>query len=214
LFEHLTGLPFQFNWWQVASAQNIQIDLQQQLLRLAERSEAIAKLRAEVAAALRAPTAPTFLRIGAEPWEAFVDEAEDLANAHNREVYEGTMPKLLLDRQQLAALSAANAVLTLSARANGRLIGYLLWTIGRDPEASGQLVAYQGPWYVLPDWGRVGLRLFKASLPLLRRWHPDRLEIHHPVRGRGATLSAWFTRLGATPIHIRYSLPMPPEGDS
>jgi hypothetical protein len=209
LFEHLTGLSFDFNWWQLMSGRNVQVDMLAAIAEQAARADQIARLRREVQTALTAVPPPTFTRIGLEPLASLLPEAKALLAAHQAEVFPEELPGRPYepDEALVGAAEARGACKIVTARANGRLVGYLLWTIGSDPESRGVLVGNQGPWFVERGRPGVGPRMLDWSLTrLLPAMGVRAVDLHHNLVGRGRGLGRTFQRLGAVPYQMKYSL--------
>lgn len=213
LWSFLLGVPFDFDHWRAFSNQNIQIDMQARLDLMLDRQGQIATLKAEVERLtddLDDEKPPLFFRVGAETWDTFWPEAEPLGERHNREVNDGEQPAApyRLDPALMRAACASGAVRIVSARVNGKLVGYLFWTIGPDPEAGGILQAIQGPLYV--ERGYAGFlfarRMWRLSKPWLQALGVKKVDFHHQLHGRGADMGAWFQHLGAAAYQKRYTM--------
>ena len=136
-----------------------------------------------------------------ERWSDIWPDAEPLAVAHTAEVY-GPATELRLDAGLMAAMDAAGVLLIVAARVDGALVGYLFWTVAPDPERGGDTVAHQGSWFIAPGLPpeverlRLGMRMMDLSLARFRACGVRGAKLHHPTRGRGARLGAYFRRLG------------------
>lgn len=143
------------------------------------------------------------------PWtDELCDEIMALASDHFQEVDGGVEDRRVfkLDRKLMSMLDASGAFLLLTARDDGRLIGYITWNITPDVESEGLTIAQQGAWYTLPGNAGAGARLFDHSLELLKLRGVDCAYPHHRAQGRGSDLSAFFKRRGAKETQRTYSL--------
>lgn len=213
LWEYLLNRPFDFDWWRKTADRNIQIDMGARLDLMVGRRRAIADLKAEVERLtfnLHTARSPLFFRVGMETWDTFWPEAKPLGERHNREVNDGEQPAAPyeLDTVLTRAACDSGALRIVSARVNGRLVGYWFWTLGPDPEAGGLLQAIQGPLYVDPGYAGFlfASRMWRFSKPWLRSLGVKKIDFHHQLHGRGAEMGAWFRRLGAVPYQTRYTM--------
>jgi|KBSMisStaDraftv2_1062788.scaffolds.fasta_scaffold00169_23 hypothetical protein len=204
LWEYLLDIPFDFEWWRHMDAQNIQIDVPQQLQFLAERHEPITRLKEEMASL----SDPQFYRIDWEPFDSAWADAEPLALAHSREVNNGERKghPFKLDVELLRQMEQMGRFLVMTARLNGKLVGYLSWTLTEDAESAGVMIADQGAWYVDTATPGFGKKMLDKSIVDLKRLGIHSIQFHHQLHGRGAKLGALFTRLGAVELQHRYGL--------
>lgn len=203
LWENLTGVQFNFPWWQGCSQTNIQVKMDDRLTQLVARHPQIERLEAEVAVLLQLPD-PKFYRVGLESWASIWADAKGLFEDNHREV--GNTYPLALDDALISEAERCGVFLGLSARCNGELVGYASWSIHKNPESCGMILADQGAWYVQPGHPGVGRRLFDVGLRYLRQLGILAVQLHAPMAGRGAKLGALFERLGAKAVQTRYAL--------
>lgn len=151
--------------------------------------------------------------------ERFIDfwiEAEPLAKAHRVEVNDGDRPHhpFKMNIRLIDMIERAGAFRVFAARIDGRLAGYITWSITPDVESDGVMLADQGGWYVAP-WvqetseGRrlqVGKQLIKYSIDKMKLYGIDILHFHHQLNGRGKNAGAMFRRMGAVIHQHRYTL--------
>lgn len=153
---------------------------------------------------------PPAVVIGLEPWgSAGLDEMQELARAHMAEVGDLADPRrpAKLNDLLMGNLSRSGLLRIITARVDGLLLGYLLWTIMPDVESQGLLIADMGPWYVAPDApNTVALRLWRRGLTELRLAGVSLAHPHNRLAGRGARLGKLFARLGGQPEKQTWSL--------
>jgi hypothetical protein len=205
LYRHCRRAEAPADLWRRLDPLNIQVDMRRRVAALTASRQQTAMLKAEVARRLARPG----LAIGAEPWsEGLWAEARALAEAHFEEVDGGVEPRrpFALDETIMARLQAAGALRIVTARMDGRLVGYFTWNITLDPESRGLLIGQQGAWYVAPGHPRAAVMMFDASVELLKRCGVKCVFPHHRAQGRGAGLGKFFRRRGATKIQDTYSL--------
>lgn len=217
LFEHLTGLHFDFDWWQVVSSRNVQMDVGAGLERQRARSQQTEGLLREISASLLPDVLPDLhlTRVGREPWDSFWLDAQHRVRDDHLNTHSGEFPHrpFSVDCEQFKSLEAAGRLLISCARTNGQLVGYMLWTLGFAPQSSDLPVAYQGPTFVSPGkWG-VAEKLYRWSFQALRSLSILDCELSEPAKGRGASLGKHLVRMGATPMKQVYSLHLGTEGE-
>lgn len=148
--------------------------------------------------------------IACEPWDSIWPEVGRLAEEHFDEVDGGVEPrrKLKLDVPRLRAMSLMGCLLIVTARRDGRLVGYYTWQIMPDVESEGLLIAQQGAWFVTRAAGSVnlGYRMFERSIAELKLMNVKMIFPHHRLQGRGTRLGRFFEMFGAKPIQHTYSL--------
>src|SRR5690349_4194949 len=148
--------------------------------------------------------------ISLEPWASIAEDGEKLGAAHFEEVDGGVEPRrrFKLDLDQMTAAARAGALICSSARRDAVLVGYLTWTIQRDPEAVDLLWADQGAWFVDsgPGLRSVALGLWQRSLAELRLRKVQIITAHHRMQGRGQGLGRFFERQGAVHVKSIYQL--------
>ena len=212
VFEYLTGLRFDFDWWQLVSGQNIQINVAESLAEQLAGAARMAGLKAEAEdaeAALASGALPRYLRLGVEPWESFWPDiaakaASHHSDTHRGEAYEGRA--FDLDEAGFAGLAASGQLLICSARLNGRVVGYCLWVLGKALQARGTLVARQGPLYVEPGNYGIAHKLLYWAREHLPSLGYREIEFQANVHGRSPGLGRALERLGARPVKTIYSL--------
>lgn len=178
------------------------------MLRAAEpQAEA---LRADLAKQLASPT--ELIRVGLESWAELSSDVEEFSTlqiSHWNEAGARPTFPLRLNTAMLEHLNSSGVFPILTARADGRLIGYICATITPDVESMGVLQAQQGTWFVSPGYPGVGMLLLQRLRLVLRNMGVHALYLHAPATGRGARLPKLFARLGAQPYQQVYCLENP-----
>jgi predicted N-acetyltransferase YhbS len=147
------------------------------------------------------------MQIAEESWAEFAREALPLMAQHNAELGEASPNQAFeVDQEQAQALAAAGALVILTARESGILIGYIIWFLSFNLGFKGQLNATQGPWFVKPEWrnSSAGLRLFNASLDSLRERGVQNVFAHHWAKS--PDLGPFFARKGGKLMEVVYSI--------
>src|ERR1700689_2021523 len=114
------------------------------------------------------------IEIAQERWKEFWVEGEALCREEYIEAKDSLWPQweYNLDVSLLAHLDIMDVLQIWTARVNGKLVGYIWWTLQNDPESKNLRMAVQGPWFVKPDhkFARLSLgkRLYDQSTEYLR----------------------------------------------
>lgn len=210
LFQLCTGLTHDSARWQRLAGINVQIDMAERHGLLRERAEAIAKLKHSAQAFGPMPKPAHSWTIAREPWAGIWPEIEPLGRQHFAECNAGLSPRPYAPNAQLMQLmSLAGLLHWWTARdADGRLVGYMSWSVLNDPESTGLVYADQGAWYIEDSgnsWG-MAYELWHRALADLKLMSVRQLYLHHHLQGRGAHLGQFFERQGAAPMKTVYSL--------
>jgi hypothetical protein len=133
-------------------------------------------------------------------------ELQALAIMERNEVKEvrANMP----DWDSMTALNNVGIFQVLTARVDGRMIGYLSWLIDFDLESKGTLVVNQAAWYVEPGHPIVGVRMLDRALSEFNKAGVEFVYLHHTNNGRGSNLKRLFERKGAELSGFTYRLEM------
>jgi hypothetical protein len=131
------------------------------------------------------------------------DEGTPLMQAEHREVEWGQRP-YGPDYNSAVALEKLGVLKVLTARRDGELVGFLVWTVDFDLESYGTLIANQGAWYVKPGNPLVAHKMFDRFIQELRQIGVKFVYLTHSVRGRGSELGRFFLRKGAVPKSHTY----------
>jgi len=104
--------------------------------------------------------------IQTEKWATFYLDGQAIFPQHHRELalHRQEIP-LSIDEAKYELLDKTDMLLIVTARDEGRLVGYALWFIMPHPHyAQAGPMALTDMYYVLPEYRRgTGLRLFAAS---------------------------------------------------
>ena len=212
LFQQCRGAKCSPLWLACNMGANIQLDLNRRVELLRSRAAQIEGLKAAAEMAdrrLRDKYLP-FVEYQEEPWDRIETDAARMGAEHFREVGDGSDPRrpFALDLSIMREMAKSETCPCFTVRADGVLAGYIQWTIQRDPESVGLLIANQGPWFVAPDerYRGMGTALFTRSIAALKDRGVKCAFPHHRTEGRGARLGSFFQRIGAKEIQRGYSL--------
>ncbi len=147
--------------------------------------------------------------ITVEKWADFYPECLPLMREHNAEVGESEerMP-FDIDADTCAALETIGALLIVTARKDGKLIGYCGFTLGNSLLSKNVLCGTQGPFFVTKDErsSGAGLSLYRHAFREMKQLGVKNVYPHHYLRGDSARLGEFFEHLGAKPLQHEYSL--------
>lgn len=152
------------------------------------------------------PLTQPSVTVAEESWSSLWPDAYNLAEAHSSEVDSGVEPrrKWKPDTELMALMNRQGSFRVFGARdQDGKLVGYISWTVTLDPESLGLLIALMGPWYAEPS-SHCGGKLYDTSAEVLRRAGVQCLFPHHRTQGRGAKLGPFFLHRGAKLIQHNY----------
>jgi GNAT superfamily N-acetyltransferase len=105
-------------------------------------------------------------------------------------------------------LMAHTPTFIMTARCDGRMVGYLVMIVGATIVAEGMVSAVSAPFYVRPEHrGRVGVRLLDAAVAECWARGADDILLYAGVAGDGPRLGTLYLRhLGAEPCGSLYRL--------
>lgn len=208
MFEYLTGLPFDFTWWQVASSQNVQINLAENIAWQHEHQAWAVEMQARCELAREKLTKLKYLRIGREPWDSFWADEAGMAEEHFLATHGGVFPNrpFAMDVGRMKKLEQESRLLIGTARQNGKLVGHIMWTFDELLMSKGTVVAHQGPFWAEPKVYGVAAKLIDWSLTVLPQLGIKSLDWQHNTYGRSATLGRSFLRKGARMTKVTYTM--------
>jgi hypothetical protein len=193
VFEHCLQLPFDEEWWAALAPQDIQIDMAASVARSVERTPQMAALMAE-AARLLAP-----VTIQEESWEAVLRDGQELFAAHYAEA--DPFPGFAFDPDYglVGTLAAGGWLQIMTARAAGKMVGYLFFTLEPSIACRSLTFAAQNVFFVHKAFrGATGLRLHRAAVRALKaRGDIYELVLRAGVVASGPKLASLFRRMGA-----------------
>lgn len=202
VWEHCLPYSFDQKWWETMHPLNIQVDMaatirhvrafQPQMLNLAKTAKAL-----EIAA-MRPPEREfdgmTFQR---ESFDAFLRDGVPLFEQHLMEVGETPDAWLGKNLNLMRSLDELGALHVTTARANGRMFGYLMSVLSPSLEDPAITVAQHTTFYASKDSRGLGMRLQRAAIEGLRERGVGELYLRAGVRGSGPRLTTLYRRLGA-----------------
>ena len=217
LFEYCTGQTHDQDRWVEMTAQNLQCDLPALLRYARAHAPQLARAadlatRAVRGASLAHPVAEEDgLVIQEETMATAWRDAEALMAAHCAAIGEAPETYKAKNWPLLQKMADAGAVQIMTARLNGRMLGYLSSIISPSLEAERMTVCTQLSLFASEDAKglSLGARLQRASIT--RAWSKgvDKIFMKAGDRGSGPELGVLYRRFGAKEIGQLYCLERP-----
>lgn len=143
-----------------------------------------------------------------EPFEKFFRDGQSLFAEHCVRV--GEQPDTFLGKNLALArhLDAIGSAQIMTARVNGRMLGYLASIISPSLEDVKKMTATQTIFFASKDARglHLGRRLQKASIAALKRRHVSEVHMRAGIRADGPRLGALYQRMGAMNFGQLYKL--------
>jgi GNAT superfamily N-acetyltransferase len=213
IFEHCLQMPHDPAWWSKLSSENIQINfagaMRYHIAHLPQINKLMALARQTSLDLLsRRPVSPLDgVEFAVEPFERFYGDAQRAFSAHLAMTDQVPDPSLKnIDLFQ--RLDDAGELQCVSARHNGRIVGYLMTAIGPSLDSPGLISGWHAPFYADPAFVGLGMRLQRFSRDALRARGVNEIIMRAGVRGDGPRLGTIYRRLGAERLGEIYRLKM------
>lgn len=217
-FEYCLGVPHDHEWWEMLAGVNIQCDFPAlvryaaafapQMREAARRGLFQLRHSRQTGRPRVLSEHPDGITIQVEQWSSFLVDAEALFREHCVAVGEPEDQFLRKNHplgRQLEKLGRWHVV---TARSNGRMLGYLVSIISQSTEAVGLTIATQTLFFASQDAQRsnLPLRLQRAAIEDLRKRGIGEVYMRAGVRGGGPKLGVLYRRLGAEEFGSLYKL--------
>jgi GNAT superfamily N-acetyltransferase len=217
LFEHCLPYPHDHDHWAALAEVNIQSDVAATMRHyFAHQPQMLAAARACRKAFRRTLGAPLSraepdadgVVIQREALAAFERDGQALMAAHCQAVGEPEDRWRRKNWPLFQRLEDINAGDIVTARLNGRMLGYLIHVVAPSMEDADVLTATQLPFFVSPDAKglQLGWRLQQAALNAARARGVGEVYQRAGVRGDGPRLGALYRRMGAQEFGMLYKL--------
>jgi hypothetical protein len=217
VFEHCLPYRFDVDWWADHAARNLQASmpaLMRYYLTHKATLDAAArnsrrKMRIVLGARRSLPVvADDGVAIGQENFETMWRDGGALFTEHCIAVGEAPDQWTRKNLPLLRKMDDEGVVQWITARQNGRMLGYLVSVIGPSLEAVDLLTATQTLFFGTSDAAgfRIGQRLQSAAIEAAEARHVGEVYMRAGVRGQGARLGIMYRRMGAEPFGELYKL--------
>jgi GNAT superfamily N-acetyltransferase len=211
VFERCLSLPHDPAWWQAASAVNIQIDMAHCLRYFWAHAPQLTKLAKTAAhrivSAMR-PEEGEFdgVTFQVEPFSQFYRDAEPLFREHLVQTEQAPDDHARKNLPLLQLLDDVGMMQCLTARANGRMFGYLMTLVAPSMDSPDVIQGEHTLFFASPAIRGLGMRLQRAALETLRKRGVHEVIMRAGHRGSGPRLGTFYRRLGAEPFGQMYRL--------
>ena len=211
VWEHVLPYPHQPAWWAAISRVNIQIDMRALARRVRAYQPQLAKLAKQAkhrTIAMMAPERGEFdgVTFQVEPFARFYHDAEPLFREHLTQTDQSPDDHARKNLPLFQLLDDLGALQCLTARANGRMFGYLVTVIGPSLDSPDVIHGEHTIFFASPAIRNLGMRLQRASLEKLRERGVQAVVMRAGHRGSGPRLGAFYRRLGADEFGQLYRL--------
>jgi hypothetical protein len=202
IFEHCLSLPHDTAWWEAASAVNIQGNMLHCIRYFNAHAAQLAKLaktaQHRIIAAMR-PAEREFdgVTFQVEPFRTFYRDAEPLFREHLVQTEQSPDDHARKNLPLLQALDDLGVLQCLTARANGRMFGYLMTIISPSLDSPDVMQGEHTIFFASPAIHGLGMRLQRAALETLRARGVHEVIMRAGHRGSGPRLGVLYRRLGA-----------------
>jgi GNAT superfamily N-acetyltransferase len=209
LFEFCLQSPHDSARWEKMAGQNLQCDLGS-YIRYAKAHEAQLNASAQACGRrIRADLTKNRVKMGIpdvngisiqeEPAEVFLRDGEALFAEHCEAVGEPSDEWTRKNIPLMLKMADAGAFIYMTARCNGRMLGYLQTVVAPSLEQMNRLSATECLFFVSRDAKNLGLgmKLQRATIERLRQKGVSELKLRAGTRGSGPDLGVVYRRLGA-----------------
>jgi hypothetical protein len=206
VFEKCLPYPHDNAWWEYVSAVNVQCSMPH-LIRYAGafrlqmgRLESILRHQTLAGIVSKPVAPPEGVTLQVEPFETFLRDSLPLIGDHLVSVGEQPESVWTKNLPLMQTISDMGNMQIVTARANGRVFGYLMTIVSPSLEAENVRTAIQTTFYASPSMPGLGMKLQRYSLQKLREiGRADDVVFRAGVRGSGPNISSMYKRLGASP---------------
>lgn len=202
-FEHCTGMSLSVAWWAHWQHINVQADFDAvtrytwtHLKQLASLSYSAAhQMRADLTS--RAPAKiDDGLEINEESFVSSFPDAEGLVESHCLAIGQPADEWTRNNIPLFQAMDETGCLQVLTARANGKMFGYLVSILGPSTESMTDRSATHTLFYASQEWPGAGLRLQREALHRLKDKGIAEVVMRSWL-GAGARIEALYKRIGA-----------------
>jgi len=140
-----------------------------------------------------------------ESWEDYYKDCQALWLEHYEEIAaRKSQRKMQPDVRSYMAAEAAGQLQILTARENGRMVGYMLFFVKPHMHYAGVLCGFEDSIFLVQSHrkGWVGVRLVKESIKYLQRRGVQEVFV---MENKAKDLSKLFKGLGFAPSHVLWS---------
>lgn len=198
-------LPYQHDhrWWSALAAVNLQINLAA-LMRYyqaykgpLDKAAQIARHRMLSTLGQRPVRDLDDVTFQTETFDTFFRDGQRLFSEHLVQVDEAPDAFTGKNIPLMRALDDAKCLQVMTARCNGRMVGYLMSVISPSLESEKITTAVQTTFFASPDFPGTGIKLQRSSIAALRDRGATEIVWRAGTRGSGPRMAPLYKRLGA-----------------
>lgn len=171
-----------------------------------EKVALVAKRQTIAAMAKRGPVDSQGVTFQTEPFDDWLAAAEKLIDDHLVIVGEAPGDWRGKNLPLMRGLYGLGAMQIMTARCNGRMVGYLMTMISPSLKSPSVISGSNLAFVASPDFPGVGMKLQRAALQALKDRGVDEVFFEAGQRGSGPRLGAMYERLGAAEYGRVYRL--------
>lgn len=202
-FEHCVGLPFNMAWWNYWGQINVQVSMDATMrymfshINQLSRVSLMAKHQMMVDLMTRPREGPRDgLEIQEESFDSSFPEAEKLFASHCVAVGEPPDEWTRKNIPLYQKMDAVGMLQVLTARANGKMFGYLVSMLGETTDSATMRSATHTLCFASKEWPGAGLRLHREAIKKLKSKGFDEI-IMRSNPGAGERIEAIYKHIGA-----------------
>lgn len=217
VFEHCLPYRHDPSWWASLSGRNMQTDMRAMMRYFFANKPQLDKATAVCKQAVMTHLTKgrrDFVNDGVtfqiETWEQFWKDGQKLFHEHCLSIGEQPDYRHRLNLPLFQKLHDLEMMHVVTARSNGRMLGYLMTLIGPSLENVTMKVGTQTLFFATADANglHLGSRMQKVAIEAARAANVDEIIMRAGVRGDGPRLGTLYERLGAEPFGDLYRLPL------
>jgi hypothetical protein len=214
IFEHC--LPYQFDekWWGSLTPVNMQIDMRA-MVRYAsafrpqmEKIAAIAKRAIVTGFGPHKVIGREDVTLQQESCETWFRDGKRLFEEHAIQLGEAPDGYLQKNWNVMHAMDRLGCMQIITARCNGRMVGYYVCYLAPATDDASILSALQISIFVSKDFTGLATKLQRASIEALRAKGVGEVCFRAGVKADGARMATLYRRIGAEHIGQMYRLPL------
>lgn len=203
VFEHCTGMEFDQRWWAYWNQINVQIDFDACMRYMWSHLPQLGRLAASANHQMKADLVskpPAKINDGLEiKEESFVNsfpDAEGLVESHCLAIGQAADEWTRNNIPLFQMMDETGCLQVLTARANGKMFGYLVSILGPSMESQSDRSATHTLFYASQEWPGAGLRLQREALHRLKDKGISEVVMRSWL-GPGSRIETLYRRIGA-----------------
>ena len=201
VFEHCTTQVFDYQWWQYWNGINVQVNFDAMMrytwAHLVQLSKLAHTARHQMMVDIQRPAKiPDGLEIQEEPFETSFRDAQDLFASHCLALGQPADEWTKANAALMEAMDATGCLQILTARANGRMFGYLVSILGPTTDSATERSATHTLFFASKEWPGAGLRLQREAIQRLKNKGFAEVVMRSWL-GPGAKIESLYKRIGA-----------------